>query len=141
MTVFQRKTVQPAIRYGPQFQCKAVSCYPSVPAPLHGNSSGSKPSAGCCGVRTGQQWGRSPLCALWADSTGDPALQTGFGMRCWRSIPSPGLPCTTWLKVGMGETGGSSTSVKLLQMLVICSHFGKQSNSSAVWGHSPLGLL
>lgn len=76
-----------------------------------------------------------------SDSTGGPLLQIEFGMRCWCSIPSPALLYTVGLAVGMGESGGSIIGVRLLQTFMFHTHFGEQSNSSAVRGHSPLGQL
>lgn len=117
--------------YDSQFLCKAVTCYPGAPAPLHGKLSGSKHPQAAAGPGLANSGAKPP--------------QVSHGLtaqdRIWDETLA--LCSLSWAALyRAGEHGvSSSSSVRLLQTLTFRSYFGERSDSSAVRGHSPLGFL
>ena len=60
-------------QYGPQFQRKAVTCYPNVPAPLHGKPSGTERPQAAAGPRLANSRAKHPWCLM--------------GRQNWRPFP------------------------------------------------------
>lgn len=51
-------------RYGPQFQCEAVTCYPGAFAPVHGKPSGSERPQAAAGPGLANSGANPPWCLI-----------------------------------------------------------------------------